>query len=248
MERLVLVASLTVLFNFSLRAQEKFFRGQITNDSLPSPVHIINISSEKGTLSEETGAFALTAEPGDSIVFSSVQYKNVSLVIKSEMLDEVFEIALENELHELMEVQVHKLSGNLKRDIKNLKTFDRKDFGIPYSSKKPPDIVARKIMGLSSPSDPVGLIYGALSGEKRKLKQARENQKKVKQILDARKLFSEEFYQNELGLEETEVMNFLYYCAENPGFLKLFNRKDLLGLIEFYNTIISQYKNHVSLD
>lgn len=247
--RLIILVFITVIFNFSLQAQERdLLKGKITNDSLLSQVHIINITTEKGTLSGESGEFALSVKPGDSILFSSVQYKKLTIAVKPEMLAETFKIELEYELTELDEVQLHELSGNLQRDIGNITTTNQAEFGIPYSDKPPPTIVERKIRGMSSPMDPAGLLYGAISGEKRKLKQARENQRKNNRILNARNLLSEEFYKNELGLLESEVMNFLYYCAENPGFLRLVNEEDLLGLIEFYKKTVSEYRDFISLD
>ncbi|SFN29417.1 peptidase associated/transthyretin-like domain-containing protein [Salegentibacter flavus] len=247
--RLVILVLIAVIFSFSLQAQDRdLLNGKITNDSLLSQVHVINITSEKGTLSGESGEFILSVKPGDSILFSSVQYKNITIAVRKEMLAESFEIELENELTELDEVKLHELSGNLLQDIGNMETLNQAEFGIPYSDKKPPNIVERKISGMSSPMDPAGLLYGAISGERRKLKQARENQRENNRILKARNLLSEEFYNTELGLKKSEVLNFLYYCAENPLFMRLVNKEDLLGLIEFYKKTIPNYQDYISLD
>lgn len=247
--RLLFLILTALLFSFSLKAQERdLLKGKITNDSLLSQVHIINITSEKGTLSGESGEFALSVKPGDSIFFSSVQYKKITIAVSQQMLNKTFEIELENELTELDEVQLHELSGNLQMDIGNIETINYADLGIPYSDKKPPAIVDRKIRGMSSPMDPVGLLYGAISGERKKLKQALKNDRLRNRLLKARNLFSEDFYRNELKLEGTRVMDFLYYCAENPRFFRLVKEKDLLGLIEFYKKTISKYRKYISLD
>ena len=247
--RLVIFLFIATILNFSLQAQEReILKGLITNDSLLSQVHIINKTTEKGTLSENSGEFVLRVKPGDSILFSSVQYKKLTLAVNQEMLVGTFEIELEHELTELDEVQLHELSGNLNQDIENIETLNQADFGIPYSDKPPPTIVERKIYALSDPSDPVGQLYGVISGEKKKLKQALKNDRLRNRILKARYLLSEDFYKDELKLEETEVMNFLYYCAENPGFMRLVNEEDLLGLIEFYKNTISNFRDHISLD
>ena len=98
--RLIFLIFTAVIFSFSLQAQEReLLKGKITNDSLLSQVHVINITSEKGTLSGESGEFALSVKPGDSILFSSVQYKNITIAVRQKMLAETFEIELENELN-----------------------------------------------------------------------------------------------------------------------------------------------------
>lgn len=247
--RFIFFVFIAVIFNFSLQAQDReFLKGKITNDSLLTQVHIVNMTSEKGTLSEASGVFAIEVTPGDSILFSSVQYKNITIAVRPEMLEKIFEIELEEEINELDEVQLHELSGNLQQDIGNIETVNQADFGIPYSDKPPPTIVERKIYALSDPRDPVGQLYGVISGERKKLKQALENERLNNRILKARYLLSENFYKVELSLKEAEVMNFLYYCAENPGFMRLIKEENLLGLIEFYKNTISNFRDHISLD
>lgn len=247
--RLIIYLFITAISYFPLQAQEReILKGKITNDSLLSQVHVVNITTEKGTLSEDSGEFSLRVSPGDSILFSSVQYKKLTLEVTPRMLEEVFEIKLENELTELDEVQLHELSGNLQQDIENIETVNQADFGIPYSNKKPPTIVDRKIRGMSSPMDPAGAIYGAISGEKRKLKQALKNDRLKNRVIKARNLLSEDFYREELNLEEERIIDFLYYCAENPRFLSLAKEEDLLGLIEFYKKTLSEYREYISLD
>ncbi|HEY9185925.1 MAG TPA: hypothetical protein VIM94_11420 [Salegentibacter sp.] len=246
--RLKIIVLTSLLLNFTLQAQERgLLRGKIINDSLISQVHIVNITSENGVLSESSGEFIIQAKPGDSILFSSVQFKKITIAVTPGMLHEILKIELENELTELEEVQLHQLSGNLRQDIGNIETINHADLGIPYSDKQP-NIVERKISGISSPMDPVGLLYGAISGERRKLKQALENQREHNRILKARNLLSEDFYREQLKLEKTRIMDFLYYCAENPRFLRLVNEKDILELIEFYNKTIPDYREYISLD
>ncbi len=247
--RLIFLIFTAVIFSFSLQAQEReLLKGKITNDSLLSQVHVINITSEKGTLSGESGEFALSVKPGDSILFSSVQYKNITIAVRQKMLAETFEIELENELTELDEVQLHELSGNLQRDIGNIETINLAEFGIPFSDREPPSVISRKLRAVSSSMDPVSLIYGAISGERKKLKQALENERLKNRILKARYLLSEDFYIDELKLEEARIMDFLYYCAENSSYFGLVNSDDLLKLIEFYKETIPKYQDYISLD
>lgn len=80
--------------------QETIFSGQIiTEEPLLSPVYIINITRQKGGVSELSGHFSVAVNIGDSLVFSSVQYKKKTIVIDREKLQQSnFTIKLEEDL------------------------------------------------------------------------------------------------------------------------------------------------------
>lgn len=246
----IIFTGIVLFFFANLSAQErKILQGQITNDSLIASVHIVNITSEKGVLSDFSGEFSIAAKEGDSILFSSIQYKKKIIAITPVVVESgKIIVKLQEELTELDEVQLHNLSGNLGDDIENIETVNLSDFGIPYSDRKPPSIVSRKLSAISSPMNPVGLIYGAISGERKKLKLALENERLNNKILKARNLISEDFFQKELKLKEENVLDFLYFCAENPRFLQLVHQKEQLALIEMFYETIDDYRKFKSLD
>ncbi len=230
-------------------AQEIEIQGKIINDSLEAPVHIINLSLEKGSISDFEGNFSISANEGDSIQFSSVQYKKKILVITSEAIrQEILKVKLEEEITELDEVELHKLSGSLVEDLENIDVVDYRKLGLPIPKKEPPTIVERKIMALSNPADPAGQLYGWLSGEKKKLKKAKENQDLTNKILKAKRLVTTFFLTDVLGLEENELTNFLYFCAEEkPGFHRLVAQEDALELIELCKAVIDKYRAQIEM-
>ncbi|PRX45827.1 hypothetical protein [Salegentibacter salegens] len=77
-----------VLIAVSAIAQEKTILSGyiITKEPLNSPVHIINITQQKGSLSELSGYFMVEVNIGDSLIFSSVQYKKEIFIVNSESL------------------------------------------------------------------------------------------------------------------------------------------------------------------
>lgn len=92
------------------------------------------------------------------------------------------------------------------------------DLGLPMSDKTSPTIVERKIQSLNNPLDPVGLLYGTFSGEKKRLKKARKIDKLKGTVAQVQFLISEFFYLIELNLKEEKIFSFLYFCAEEPPF------------------------------
>lgn len=230
--------------------ESKTIKGQIVTDNLDSlPIHIINITQGTGTVSSDDGGFNIKVRLKDSLLFSSLQYKNKTIVISPTVYSSGYlKLNLESEINELDEVKLHKLSGNLATDISSIKTFDLGSLGLPISDKPNPTIIDRKIMSMSNAMDPVGLIYGAISGENKKLKLARENYKQERFVYKIMEILPEDFYRLELGLKENEILEFLYYCASDVNLKNLVRANDSLGLMEYLQSRIQDYRAFLDLD
>ncbi|MBE7640447.1 hypothetical protein GUB10_08890 [Salegentibacter sp. BLCTC] len=73
---LIILLAVLLIFSEGFSQEKNVLSGQIiTEEPLNSPVHIINISREKGGVSELLGRFSVEVSVGDTLVFSSVQYK-----------------------------------------------------------------------------------------------------------------------------------------------------------------------------
>ena len=113
----------------SASAQNVFFyklEGKVTstNKSI-ADVHVINTSSNRATITDEEGLFTIAARLNDTILFSAVQYKRMTLVVTRAMLESSsIVVPLEEFINELDEVVVrpYNLSGDLGRDMNSLKT------------------------------------------------------------------------------------------------------------------------------
>ncbi len=73
---LIILLAVLLIFSVGFSQEIKVLSGQIiTEEPLNSAVHIINISRKKGWVSELSGRFSVEVSVGDTLVFSSVQYK-----------------------------------------------------------------------------------------------------------------------------------------------------------------------------
>ena len=122
--KITMYALLVFLVGFAseVTAQErKIVSGKIVSDSLmdKSGVHVINMTAEKGTVTNENGEFGMMLKLGDSIYFSSVQFENEFKVIGEQQLKNGWTKLLYPKMNELAEVQLDniKLSGVLDQDI-----------------------------------------------------------------------------------------------------------------------------------
>ncbi|WP_037315307.1 carboxypeptidase-like regulatory domain-containing protein [Salegentibacter sp. Hel_I_6] len=235
------------LISTNLFAQESnILKGKIKADSIEAPIHIINISAEKGTVTEKSGEFAVEVSEGDLLLFSSVQFQKKEIKVTSEIIAEGYlEIEMNKDLTELDEVKLHQLSGDLAKDIDGIKTWDARIIGFALSDKEPLTVEERKLFALTRPDDPVGALYGIISGQKKMYEKAIENNKLTTLVYKAKNLVANEFYTEELHLEENKIMDFLYYCSKKPNFKELINQNDPLILIELLKETIMEYNEFI---
>ncbi len=122
------------------------FKGQILANSDLEGIHALNITSKYYSITDKKGEFFIKGKLYDTIVFSSVQYKIVSLIIsKEDVLSSYLQIELEDYVNVLNEVYIgNTLSGNLEDDISNVKgkpDINFYDVGIPgYTGKQKTEV------------------------------------------------------------------------------------------------------------
>ena len=229
-----------LIFSEGFSQEKEILSGQIiTEEPLNSPVHIINITLEKGTLSELTGSFSVEVNPGDILLFSSIQFEKKQIQVTPKILQlGSIEVNLLPVLNELDEVRLHNLSGNLA-----IKTYDPTALGYTFSDKKPLSIEERKFSALNS--NPIGMFYGVISGENNMLKKAIANNKLRKLVIKAKEQLPNEVFTETLKFKENKIVDFLYYCSRKPNFKELVNKNDPLILMEFVKGMITEYNEFI---
>lgn len=110
------------LASFNFYSQESsILKGKIKANSPDiEKIHVINLSLEKGAVTDEDGDFQIFAGEEDSLYVSSVQFENKTIVVTKEMIkSKKIIINLQNRMNELAEVVIDdiKLSGYLANDL-----------------------------------------------------------------------------------------------------------------------------------
>ena len=225
---------------FSQERQELL--GKITNDSIGETfINIVNITAETGTVNEPDGRFGILVRENDSILFSSVQFQKEYIVITRKILDEGFlEVTLTEEINQLETVHLSniKLIGNLESDIKHMKV--KPLMFIPPPRKKL--TMAQRRMG--SYGGGLGALIGMINGDLKYLKKAQGNyelQAEAQQLLETipKSIFTEDF-----GLEEWEIINFMFYCARKSDsqLQQLVAKDETLKLIDYFKAEAEDFK------
>lgn len=92
-------------------------------------ITIYNATSKQGTITNDKGEFKIKVALNDKIEVSSLQYQNISFLVNDAIIkSRTIKLFLIEEINKLDEIVVLKktLSGNLKTDIAEAKTFQPK--------------------------------------------------------------------------------------------------------------------------
>ncbi|MBW1297135.1 hypothetical protein [Aquimarina litoralis] len=239
-------------FHFSF-GQNTRLKGTIVADSLQGfAINIVNYTKKIGTTNDQSGFFDIPASANDSIIFSSVQYKVVSIIVSEDDLDkETFKIKLFPVIQKLDQVNVSnvKLSGDITKDAKDIQIkphIDNRVLGLPVRNIKQPTLEVRRIYTASS--GPVDLLLNTLNGRLKKLKKLKELADLESLIEKGERAFDTTFFTEDLGLPENLISDFVYYCSEDEYFENLLENTKRLSLLEFFQKKSKEYKVHKEID
>lgn len=231
--------------NFHSYGQDTtLLKGRIIADSLNgTSIHIVNLNKNFGTTSSPTGEFEISVSNKDTVFFSSIQFEEHQVIINRQTMEEGFLLVkLTEKTNELEEVYLrnHSLTGNLKVDISNLRIFDQALLGFAFS--KPLSIEERRLK--SAKSGAVNNLFNYISGKTTNLKNIIkiESQKGLAQ--KGMEAFVNASFTNNLDIPENQILDFIYYCMENPNFHILLLPQRGLELIEYYQMKAPKYLKH----
>lgn len=214
-------------------------------------LNILNLNSGKGTTSDTDGYFQILAKTGDTILFSSVQYKNQKLVISEELFKKrnFGEILLEEEVNELAEVMVDdiELSGYLKNDVNkiSIQGVEQKN-SIQMSLDK---VIERdrELNPIEYASPMGGLnVIDAVSKISKVLKKKSFGEPLISNPKELRarsiEIAGMAYFRKSLGLNDNEITNFLFFCQKKPIFKNLVNQDNPLDLIAYFDSQIGKFR------
>lgn len=209
-----------------------------------SNVHIINLTTKHGTISNNNGEFEINVSKNDTLLISSIQYERIKLVItKQHFTSKKIEIYLKPHITNLYEVFLHGLTGKLGIDINAtpIDTLPKHNFVFKLSDLNkilPPDTHGfLKAPNAQNMTDPIRMngaggsvafpdyYLERMRKLKRKLKNKKEFPIKIKKELGI------DFFTNKLHIPKDEIDRFLAYC-EFKNIIEQYNNNNLLEVIK----------------
>ena len=231
--QLVLFFLVQVTFGQTEKIHE--IRGKISADSVAvDRVNVLNLTSEKATVSDASGFFVLPVKTGDILVFSAV---NLETLRKK--------IGLQDLSKEIIIIQMIPKSIILKEVVVNESAISAESLGIiPYGQKKYTP-AERKLYTATSGGGIDGLL-NAISGRKAMLKKEIAVEKKEQLLARIDVLFEDKYYTETLKIPSEYIKGFQYYCVDDVPFANALNTKNktlvmflIVKLAETYNEIIA---------
>ena len=226
---------LLVQVAFGQTANTKEIRGKITADSVAvDRINIVNITTEKATVSDAKGFFTIPVKEGDVLVFTAVNLEGLRRKItKEDLIEEVLSVIMLPKSIILNEVVVNESSITAE----SLRI-------IPYGQKKytPSE---RKLYTATSGGGIDGLL-NTISGRKAMLKKEIVVEKKEQLLARIDVLFEDKYYTETLRIPSDYIKGFQYYCVDDVAFANALRAKNktltmylIVKLAENYNEIIA---------
>ncbi|HSI70371.1 MAG TPA: hypothetical protein VK941_09080 [Gillisia sp.] len=260
MKRALLIVFLLIVSN-SMSGQEKErvrVQGtlQMPEDEEVQGVSIFNLNTNTGTVSNDNGQFRLEVGLNDSIQVSAIQFQEFTVIINEGVMESrILNINITEVVNQLPEVIVspYDLTGNVNVDVTRIRVvqtpdtltsrearymYFEEDTGPQFTSPRRNEAMemsrTRMINGLNF----VNLFKELLILSKRDHIQNPEE----RHAWDVRELYSDEFFRQNLDIEQEFIPDFIYYADANGLDEKMLQEGNELDLIEFLIEQSKKYK------
>lgn len=234
--------------NFKYKFISKLISADSTGTAI-SRAHVINTTQKYGTVCDDYGAFTLTANIGDSIVFSAIGYETLTIVANDTMYTNTCIVKLNPIAYELSEVNIGILSTyerfrqailSRKPETNNFEIEPISKYEI-YTPALPNQggLNAPVMFGPNNVSLSTDLLYNLFSKEGKQRRYVdRVIDGTAKHVVTGEK-FSGSLVNQLTGLENDELVKFMSYCN--------FSRKYLLhaSQLEINRAIARMYREYV---
>ncbi len=220
----------------------KIMHGKIISDSLSvNRVHVINKTTQRGTLSNEYGGFAIPAKVNDTLVFSAVQFEIYrKIVTKSDLQKLQVIINLEPRINQLDEVVITPISVAQRLNLPNADKVPKAKLDARLDGHSKASVPVVLLTTLLGGAGGIDNLYYVLSGERkkdRKLKKLIEEDKRTalnqKTAARIRLHYKDDFFIHTLGIPVHEIDGFIAFCI-NDNVVNLFAQERYLELVEIF--------------
>jgi hypothetical protein len=245
---------LIIILSQSLTAQNSDrlnIKGKIvsnTNDL--EGVYVVNAQTEVMTTTNADGTFSILAKEGDTLVFSSIQFKENRVLLTPENFSDLnFTVKLSLVMHQLQEVI-----------IKNYNNINAVSLGIIPGGQKTYTDAERKLhtaTALNATANAGSLAGGSisadpllnfLSGRTAMLKKEVAVEKKEFFMKLLENMFSIEHFVERLKIPAEYVKGFEYYAVENESFTKILNSKNKTSTEFLLGELAVKYKDIIAIE
>lgn len=223
--------------------------GKVQSESDVENVHVINKTAQRFTITNNQGEFQISVSLNDTLVFSSIQHKILSVLVDQGVVDnKTLVVYLEEQINQLDQVVVGKvLTGDIMSDVGNVEgePMTSKKAGIPSYQGKPKTQSERRLNEATTGGGivPLNPIINAITGRTKELKRRILLEEKETLMYSIKARLSEDLFSLE-PLHKDYVMEYFYFVSEADDFLlRCKNKTDIL-ILDYLLVKLKEYKSN----
>ena len=212
-----------------------------------SNCHIINKTQNRATISDDFGFFTVTANTGDSIMFSSIGYETLTITASDSMYSNSRIIRLKPAVYLLSEIEIGLLStyDRFKRDLlsrESQEAYRLAHDGEKYASYNNP---LPNQGGINIPlwgalGSPVTFFYDMLSTEGKQFRHYLSIINGTAEFIIIGEKFNGLIVRELTGFENDELIKFMSYCSFSKNYLLMAPE------MEIRRAIIRKYREYMN--
>lgn len=218
-------------FAFSQNVDRKLLQFQIVADSASAEgINIINLVTEKTTVSDSNGRFSIYAKEDDLLVLTAVNFEYKRKIIEaSDLTSNLIQIKMVAKVTQLDEVIINEYP-NINSEALGL---------VPKGQKKYTPAERRLRTATTGPLD---IMANLISGRTKQLKKELAISKKEELLDRIEFLYDENYYIETLKIEPDYVRGFQYYLIEDSEFVSALKSKNKTMILFIVSKLASSYK------
>ena len=229
-----------LIFSELFYAQERVV-GVIENDADSKPisnVHVINLNSVVGTISNKEGVFEIDANVNDTLFFSYLGFKSIKVRVTNDLIRfKNTKIKLTELAYALEEIIVtpYKLTGYLEIDAKNVPISNSYRYSIPglptkgyEAGSRNPGAISKVFGAIFNPVDFLYNLFGKKPKQLKKL-QLMKGDFRIRELLNTK--FDRETLVELLQIQKFDLDEILRNCSYSESFIVGANDLQILEAI-----------------
>ncbi|MFL2604407.1 MAG: hypothetical protein ACJ0PP_05690 [Flavobacteriaceae bacterium] len=236
----IFIVCICFLSPIILNSQDrKSIKGQLLyKNTKVIAANVINNTSQMNTITDSDGFFEIDVALGDEIIFSSVQYRIKSVIITDDILKKNrLVVSVNDNINELKEVVV------TTEDVEKFLDLKEEEFkGFDYEEDKSSKLINRAASNrqLSNGIDFVNIARLLARAIKNKTP---EEQLKMKPSEILTLVFEPIFFEEDLGIQRSQINIFLEYIDKKMKTSKLLKKDKEFELIDYLVDQSELFKN-----
>ena len=238
------ILAFSLLFTSIAKAQDskrQILKGIVENETtetIMKSVHVLNLNTIVGSITDDEGVFEIEAQINDTLYFSYLGFKPFKVAVTQDMIkfeNPKFKLTVLAFALEEVVLSPYKLTGYLDVDVKNvpLNPAGRYNIqGLPSSGyeagNRNRSSISKAVGALFNPADFLYNLFGKNPAQMRKLKKMRADDE-IKNLLASK--FDREVLIQLLGIDRVNLEEILRNCNYSKAFIREANDLQILEAI-----------------